>query len=158
MTHLTACVPPGAFLNGSSGFFSSPNFPSNFSTNSDCTWNISVPAGRIIKVTFFSFTLDPSHLTNCVVAPSDGPRVFITNVASDDGEQEFKICGARLPDPVYSIGNFIQVRLRSTASYPGFNASYEAIDKEQSKQYSMLFKNVFLRDQGDLEMRVGRFP
>ena len=135
MTYLTACVPPGDFLNGSSGFFSSPNFPNDFPTNSDCTWNISVPAGRIIKVTFFSFTLDPSHLTNCVVTPSDGPRVFITNVASDDGEHEFKICGARIPDPVYSVGNFIQVRLRSAARFKGFNASYEAIDKEQGKQY-----------------------
>ena len=74
-------------------------------------------------------------MTNCVVAPSDGPRVFIANVASDDGEQEFKICGARIPDPVYSVGNFIQVRLRSAASFKGFNASYEAIDKEQGKQY-----------------------
>ena len=140
MTHLTACVPPGAFLDGSSGFFSSPNFPDNFPTNSDCTWDISVPTGRIIKVTFLSFSLDSSHLQSCVIAPSDGPRVFITNVASDDGEQEFKICGATLPDPVYSIGNVIQVRLRSTASYPGFNASYEAIDKEQSKQYSMTLR------------------
>ncbi|XP_020609836.1 procollagen C-endopeptidase enhancer 2-like, partial [Orbicella faveolata] len=54
------CVPPGDFLYGSSGFFSSPNFPSNFPINSDCTWDITVPAGRIIKVTFLSFALDPS--------------------------------------------------------------------------------------------------
>jgi len=135
-----ACVPPGDFLNGSSGFFSSPNFPSNFPTNSDCTWNITVPAGRIIKVTFLSFDLDPSQNPSCLGA-SGGPRVFITNVASNDGAQEFKICGARLPSPVYSVGNFIQVRLRSAGTgYKGFNASYEAIDKELRKQYSITLR------------------
>ena len=58
-----------------------------------------------------------------------GARVFITNVASDDGAQEFQICGRELPAPVYSVGNTIQVRLRSVANgYPGFNAFYETID------------------------------
>ena len=128
MTYLTACVFPGDSLNGSSGFFSSPNFPNNFPTDSNYTWNITVPAGRIIKVTFLNFTLKPSHNTNCDGA-SGGPRVFITNVASDDGDPEFKICGVKLPHPVYSVGNCIQVRLLSAANgYPGFNASYEAID------------------------------
>ena len=51
-------------------------------------------------------------------------------------------CGARLPDPVYSVGNFIQVTLRSAASFKGFNASYEAIDKEQGKQYSMTLFHI----------------
>ena len=135
-----ACVPSGDSLNGSSGFFSSPNFPSNFPINSDCTWNITVPAGRIIKVTFLSFDLDPLQNPSCQGA-SGGPRVFITEVASNDGAEEFKICGARLPDPVYSVGNFIQVRLRSAATgYKGFNASYEAIDEELRKQYSITLR------------------
>ena len=133
ITYLTACSPPGDFLEESSAFFSSPNFPNNFPINSNCTWNITVPAGRIIKVTFLSFTLDSSQDTDCS-GDSDGPRVLITNVASDDGEQEFKICGDELPHPVYSIGNSIQVTLRSGANgYPGFNASYEAIDGELCK-------------------------
>lgn len=132
-----ACVSPGDILNGSSGFFSSPNFPNNFPTNNNCTWNITVPAGRIIKVTFVNFTLEPGQNTACR-GESEGARVFITNVASDDGEQEFQLCGRDLPTPVYSVGNSIQVRLRSLANgYPGFNASYEAIDGELRKQYLM---------------------
>jgi len=142
MTYLVACVTPGDFLNGSSGFFSSPNFPSNFPTNSDCTWNITVPARRIIKVTFLSFALDPSQNPSCL-GSSGGPRVFITNVASNDGAPEFKICGARLPYPVYSVGNFIQVRLRSAATgYKGLNASYEAMDKEIRKQYAITLRTI----------------
>jgi len=124
----TACVPPGEFLKGSGGFFSSPNFPNSFYTNSNCTWNITVPFGRIIKLTFFSFTLEQNQSSACIGEPG-GARVFITNVASDDGAQEFEICGRELPASVYSVGNTIQVRLRSVANgYPGFNASYEAID------------------------------
>ena len=87
----------------------------------------------MIKVTFFSFALDPTHNTNCL--GSDGiPHVFISNVASDDGLSEFKICGTTLPRPVYSVGNSIQVRLLTGGNaYQGFNASYEAIDEGQSK-------------------------
>ena len=140
MIYLTACVPPGDLLNGSSGFFSSPDFPSNFPRNSDCTWNITVPAGRIIKVTFFSFNLQPFDIKDCTGTSANAPRVFITNVASDDQRQNFQICGEQLPNPVYSDGSFIQVRLKSTDRYKGFNASYEAIDEEQSKQYSITLR------------------
>ena len=123
-----ACVPPGEFLNGSSGFFASPNFPSNFPANSNCTWNITVPTGRIIKVTFSNFTLEPNQGSACNGEPP-GARVFITNVASDNGRQDFQICGQDLPDPVYSKGNSILVTLRSLSNvYSGFYASFEAID------------------------------
>ncbi|KAL9973059.1 hypothetical protein ACROYT_G019468 [Oculina patagonica] len=122
------CVPPGDFLKGTSGFFTSPNFPNNFTANSNCTWNITVPTERIIKVTFFNFTLEPNQNPACI-GDSQGARVFITNVASDNGKQDFKICGQNLPAPVYSVGNSILVRLRSLSNvYSGFNASYEAID------------------------------
>ena len=131
----TACVPPGDDLIGSTGNFSSPNFPNNFSANSNCNWTITVPAGRIIKVTFFSFALHPTHNTNCA-GGSGIPHVLITNVASDDAQEEFKICGDRLPDPVYSVGNSIQVRLITGANiYQGFNASYEAIDGKLRKPF-----------------------
>ncbi|XP_078355205.1 tolloid-like protein 2 [Oculina patagonica] len=124
----SACLPPGDFLRGTSGFFSSPNFPNNFPANSNCTWNITVPTGRIIKVTFFNFTLEPNQNSACI-GESQGARVFITNVASDNGAQDFKICGQNLPAPVYSVGNSILVRLRSLSNvYSGFKASYEAID------------------------------
>jgi len=87
-----------------------------------------VPFGRSIKVTFFSFTLEQNQSSACIGEP-EGASVFITNVASDDGAQEFQLCGRELPAPVYSVGNTIQVRLRSAGNgYPGFNASYEAID------------------------------
>ena len=60
--------------------------------------------------------------------------MFITNVASDDDAQEFKLCGQKIPAPVYSVGNFIQVRLIfGNNVFSGFNASYEAIFENDSK-------------------------
>ena len=91
--------------------------------------------GRIIKVSFFSFALDPTHNTNCL-GDAGIPRVFISNVDSDDAASEFKICGEKLPNPVYSVGNSIQVRLITDGNvYQGFNASYEAIDGELRKSF-----------------------
>ena len=131
-----ACTSPGVFLSGSSGFVSSPNFPNNFPNNSNCNWNITVPSGLIIKVTFISFTLEPFQNTDCS-GGAQGARVIITNVASDDGATEFKLCGQDVPDPVYSLGNSIQMTLLSDDDeYPGFNASYMAINKETRKYAS----------------------
>ena len=60
--------------------------------------------------------------------------MFITNVASDDNARQFKLCGQKIPPPVYSVGNNIQVRLVSGNNvFSGFNASYEAIFENDSK-------------------------
>ena len=51
-----ACI-SGENLNGFNGFFSSPNFPNNFPQYSRCVWNITVPCGYIIKLSFLYFRL-----------------------------------------------------------------------------------------------------
>ena len=123
----------GDALTGSGGFLTSDNFPNNFSKNSDCAWNITVPVQHIIRLTFLNFTLEPNEETDCSNSLG-GARVFITNVASDDGAQEFKLCGQNIPNPVYSVGNFVQVRLLSLNNvFSGFNLTYEAISPQDGK-------------------------
>ena len=123
----------GDALTGSSGFLTSENFPYNFVKNKDCAWSITVPANRIIKLSFLNFTLEPNQATDCRNTIG-GARVFITNVASNDNDPQFKLCGQAIPAPVYSVGNFIQVRLLSANNvFSGFNASYEAISENDSK-------------------------
>ena len=120
----TACD-SGESLTGSSGFFTSPNFPNNFPRNSRCVWNITVPSGYIIKLTFHHFELD---------GYPNRARVTITNVASDDNRQPFQLYGQSVPSPVYSVGNFIQVIFTSqTDQYSGFNAAYTAITYDSGK-------------------------
>ena len=112
-------------MNGSSGFLSSPNFPNNFPQYSRCVWNIRVPSGYIIKVSFHHFDLGPSSYRS---------RVTIINVTSADGRNQFQLYGRSLPDPVYSVGNSMQVIFTSlTERSSGFNASYEAITYESGR-------------------------
>ena len=102
------------------------------------TWNITVPGGKIIKLTFLSFTLVAGENDDCAGAAADSARVFITNVASHGGNpSDFKICGQKLPPPVYSEGNFIQVRFESRTGpvNKGFNATFEAIDGDSRKSF-----------------------
>ena len=118
-----ACI-SGKLLNGSSGFFSSPNFPISFPQYSRCTWIITVPSGYIIKVIFRHIQLGDRW--------SDGAQLSITNVSSG----VVTLHGDSLPDPVYSVGNSIQVIFTSlNRQYSGFNAYYTAITFESRESY-----------------------
>ena len=135
----TACSPAGKSIHATSGHISSPNFPNNYNTNSVCTWNITVPGGKTIKLTFLSFTLVAGENDDCAGAAADSARVFITNVASHGGKpNDFKICGQKLPPPVYSEGHFIQVRFESRTGVvnKGFNAIFQAIEGDSRKSLS----------------------
>ena len=118
-----ACI-SGKFLNESSGFFSSPYFPNSYPQYSRCFWNITVPSGYIIKISFLHFQLDYRW--------SDGAQLTITNVSSG----VLILDGYSLPDPVYSVGNSIQVIFTSlNRQYSGFNAYYRAITFASGKSY-----------------------
>ena len=137
---LFAAYISGENLNGFSGFFSSPNFPNNFPQHSRCVWNITVPSGYIIKLSFLYFRLEPHQYIPCYNAPE--ARFTVTNVASDDGYQPFMLCGQSLPPPVYSVGNSIQVIFTSLSSqYPGFNATYTAITNSSGAWYTLFMRH-----------------
>ena len=137
---LVAACTSSEYLNGFSGFFSTPNFPSNYPQYSKCTWNITVPSGYIIKLSFLYFRLKPYQYIPCYNAPE--ARVTVTNVASDDGYQPFMLCGQSLPHPVYSVGNSVQVIFTSLRSqYPGFNATYTAITYSSGTWYTLFTRH-----------------
>ena len=133
----------GSILSGSaSGNLSSPNFPALFLSGETCSWTIRVPSGRI-KLIFHNFTLEEPGNSNCVVA--QGARLRITNVASDDNQANFTLCGRTLPFPVYSTGNFMSLTLVSaTNNVPGFNASYETITDEMCKWLKILMIRIMI--------------
>ena len=106
---LFAACTSGEYLNGFSGFFSTPNFPSNFPQHSKCTWNITVPSGYIIKLSFLYFRLEPYQYFPCYNAPE--ARVTVTNVASDDGYQPFMLCGQLMLRCLWIFPNVAIVRM-----------------------------------------------
>ena len=137
----SACSYLGESINAFSGHISSPNFPNNYDANRICIWNITVPGGKIIKLTFLKFTLVAGENDDCAGVAADSARVFITNVASHGGKpNDFKICGQKLPPPVYSKENFIQVRFesRNGSVNKGFNATFEAINGDSRKRFSSM--------------------
>ena len=87
------------------------------------------------------FTLVINETENCTGAAPSSARVFITNVASHQGDpNDFQLCGQMLSDPVYSEGNFIQVKFESRTGpvNKGFNATFEAIDGNSRKYFLTL--------------------
>ena len=138
---LVAACTSREYLNGFSGSFSTPNFPSNYPQYSRCTWNITVPSGYIIKLSFFYFRLVPYRYSPCYYG-APGARVTVTNVASDDGYQPFMLCGQSLPPPVYSVENSFQVIFTSLSSqHPGFNATYTAISYSSGTWYTFFIRH-----------------
>ena len=83
-------------INGSSGLFSSPHYPSNYLNNQRCAWGITVPSGYRVEVKFDTFrTYDGndylkiydgssssfSQLTSLSGYPST-PRVYLSSGSS----------------------------------------------------------------------------
>ena len=112
---LVACTTEEILI-GSNGYFSSPNFPDSYPPYSRCTWNIKVPSGYIIKVSFLYFKLDPQPKSD---------RATITNVASDDSTYPFQLYGQSLPDPVYSKGVDIGEGFWHISTCPTFNRKFK---------------------------------
>ena len=138
---LAAACTSREYLNGFSGFFSTPNFPSNFPQYSTCIWNITVPSGYIIKLSFVDFQLEPHQYIPCYYN-AQNVRVTVTNVASDGRYQPFMLCGQELPYPVYSVGNSMQVIFTSLRSqYSGFNATYTAITYSSGRWHILYIRH-----------------
>ena len=88
-----------------------------------------------------NFTLVAGENDDCAGAAADSARVFITDVASHGGKpNDFKICGQKLPPPVYSEENVIQVRFESRSGlvHKGFNATFQTIYRDSRKSFSSM--------------------
>ena len=56
--HILAC---GGRLNGSSGHFTSPNYPSNYSVLTRCEWTVTAPDNNTIAFTFLDLRTEAGH-------------------------------------------------------------------------------------------------
>ena len=46
---------------GSPVTLESPNYPSNYNNNADCSWTVNAPAGETIFVEFITFSLESNY-------------------------------------------------------------------------------------------------
>uniref|UniRef100_A0A8C1I6Q0 Cubilin (intrinsic factor-cobalamin receptor) n=1 Tax=Cyprinus carpio TaxID=7962 RepID=A0A8C1I6Q0_CYPCA len=109
----------GGIVTAPNGEIHSPQYPSNYPDNVDCSWVITVDVGHRV---FFNFTdLDLESQSSC----------SFDYVAIHDGHHESspllgKFCGVSRPSPITSTRNVIYVRFRSDHSQnrKGFSAQF----------------------------------
>uniref|UniRef100_A0A4W4F6Q8 Cubilin n=1 Tax=Electrophorus electricus TaxID=8005 RepID=A0A4W4F6Q8_ELEEL len=96
------------------GEIHSPQYPSHYPNNVDCSWVITVDTGHRILFNFTDIDIESHSL--CMwdyVAVSSFPLLA-------------KVCGSSRPDPIISTQNIIYVRFRSDLSntHRGFRAEF----------------------------------
>ncbi|RMX49890.1 hypothetical protein pdam_00014418 [Pocillopora damicornis] len=113
-------------LEGSSGTFESPFYPSKYPKSINCTWVITVPYGKLVKLSFSAFDVEWS--SSC-----DEDYVQIYDGWSSASEVKTKLCGASLPSDVSSTSRYLRVQFRSDednhGNCSGFKAQFEQVHK-----------------------------
>ncbi|XP_041920036.1 ST14 transmembrane serine protease matriptase a [Alosa sapidissima] len=114
-TRASSC---GGTLSGSSGTFTSPNYPNFYPPRSFCEWSIQVPSDKHIKVTFDKFLISE---------PGQNNNMCLKDYVEINGK---KLCGDFHNVIETAQTNFLKVKFSSDASYVdrGFTAKYEAFE------------------------------
>ena len=126
-------------MDGDGLTFSTPGFPS-FPGKGTCTWNITVPIGQFIKLTFWKNYGDCKENYVNVFDGTNSTRISLG-----------KFCNKYIEEVVFSKGNslLVEYNSRRKAYYNGFLATYETI-KERPADYSCLGEKRLLEDdQGE---------
>ncbi|XP_068718405.1 embryonic protein UVS.2-like isoform X1 [Montipora capricornis] len=115
-------------LSSSSGeTFRSPSYPSSYPNNMVCTWKITAPSAKKLKLNFNYFRLESGVCsTNDFLEVRDG--------SSSTSIIKGKYCGTYAPT-ITSSGRYLWIRFRSdaTLSYKGFEARYTVVNQSSSK-------------------------
>lgn len=125
-------------LEGPSGTFESPLFPSKYPESINCTWVITAPYGKLVKLSFSTFDVEWS--SSC-----DGDYVQVYDGWSSTSEVKTKSCGTSLPSDVTSSGLYLRVHFRSEGhnygNCSGFRAQFEQVQKKNT--VTILFTGGF---------------
>ena len=114
-------------LNGSFGTLQSPQDHTWYHSGLSCDWLITVPEGKIVKLTFDNVDLKQSSGSTCIA-----DYVEVIDGSRSNDESKGKFCGDRKPEDIRSSGRYMWVRFRTDSHdsiYEGFNATYKAEDK-----------------------------
>ncbi|XP_041372182.1 cubilin-like [Gigantopelta aegis] len=113
----------GGYLTGTTGTFTSPNYPKPYPHRRECVWRITVATGMAIQLTIGTFDLE-TH-TTCrydVLEVYGGP--------DDSAPRLAQLCHRQsTPQVLTNTGNTMFVRFRSDFSIngKGFTATYQAV-------------------------------
>ncbi|KAL2084354.1 hypothetical protein ACEWY4_019872 [Coilia grayii] len=114
----------GSNLQGPSGTFTSPNFPIQYESNSQCVWIITASnPNKVIQINFEEFDLEIGYDTLTI---GDGAEV------GDSRTIIQVLTGSFVPDLIVSMTHRMWLHLQSDESVGsiGFKINYKEIDKE----------------------------
>ena len=118
-------------LSGASGTIFSPDYPYPYPSDSKCIWVISVPSGKIVKLTFQDYDLG-TRFTHCRDVSEEEDFVEIRDGKDSSSKELVFYCGYHTLEnlvDLYSTGNHMRVTFSSTSfalgTKKGFKARYE---------------------------------
>ncbi|XP_003256678.2 mannan-binding lectin serine protease 1 isoform X2 [Nomascus leucogenys] len=122
-------------LNDMFGQIQSPGYPDSYPSDSEVTWNITVPDGFRIKLYFMHFNLESSYLCEYdYVKVETEDQVLATFCGRETTDTE-QTPGQEV---VLSPGSFMSITFRSDFSneerFTGFDAHYMAVDVDECKE------------------------
>ncbi|KAJ7371387.1 hypothetical protein OS493_025849 [Desmophyllum pertusum] len=134
------CFPGNIYNNnltlyGSQGTLKSPLV--FYPLNSSCDWLITVPDGKIVKLSFDGYLDFPDSTNNTCITD----YVEILDGKQSTSKSKGRFCATRLEKPVISSGRYMWVRFRADnirqknhwdqlpKDYMGFKATFTALDK-----------------------------
>lgn len=109
----------GGIFQAPSGEIHSPNYPSPYRSNTDCSWVIQAERNHRVLLNFTDIDLEPQD--SCIIA-YDGLSSTTTRLARACGRQQ-------LTNPITSSGNSLFVRFQSGPSRQsrGFQARFRQV-------------------------------
>ncbi|KAM7160699.1 mannan-binding lectin serine protease 1 isoform 1-T1 [Macrochelys suwanniensis] len=135
-----------AFLSGSAaaieltdmfGEIQSPNFPDSYPSDSEVTWNISVPDGFRIKLYFMHFDLESSYLCEYDYVKVEAEDQVLATFCGRETTDTEQAPGQQV---VLSPGPYMGLTFRSDFSneerFTGFDAHYTAVDVDECLEKS----------------------
>ena len=117
-----ACSGVPQDLTASNGTVTSPNYPNNYKSNSNCAWRITVPAGFRVYLVFEDFELE-SH-SSC-----NYDSVELRNGFTNTSPLIGKYCGSTTPPAATSQGRNLYIKFKTDGSgtRKGFKARFIAV-------------------------------
>ncbi|XP_021357124.1 cubilin-like [Mizuhopecten yessoensis] len=113
----------GGRIYGTSRAIMSPNYPSNYPSNSHCVWDIEAPTGHYLTFTFVNIDLEYSY--NCTGDNRDFLEIRDIN---STGPVLMRSCGHYNGDPIDTSDSFALVTFNSNAerNQAGFSIAFQA--------------------------------
>lgn len=135
-----SCSGEASIVASSAGEFASYDYPLIYPNDASCSWQLRVPPTHIVQLTFTSFELQPSPSCGSdYVEVRQGRNIIETELVG-------KFCGATLPAPFLSNHSMVYVKLVTDSSerYPGFKATFRAIQNRKCLRIRCLFSCAFV--------------